>query len=407
VIGLIAVFLVIFFVGYLPRKQRTQETVAAADEEASSIPIVTAATAQLASKTVELELPGSIQAITEAPILARAEGYLVKRYADIGDRVKTGDLLAEIDAPDLDQQVKQAQATVQQGRAALAQAQANLQQAHANARLAEVTSKRNDTLVTKGVLSKQEGDTSTASYAAQLATVQAAEANVLAARQNVDAAAANLQRLTDLQNYKRVRAPYDGVITLRNTDTGALISNGSTMLFRIAQTNILRIFINVPQANYVDLRVGASARIDVRELGDRQFVGKISRVSGALDTSTRTMLTEIQIPNPKGVLLPGMYAQVHLSITRSQPPVVIPGEAVVTRSNGVFAAVIDKENRVHFRQIQPGRDYGLEIEVYSGLKPGDQVVISPSDDVRENVQVKATPFRAPGASSPAPKKAAS
>jgi RND family efflux transporter MFP subunit len=236
--------------------------------------------------------------------------------------------------------------------------------------------------------------------------VQAGQANVLAAQQNVGAAEANLHRLTDLQNFKKVRAPFAGVITLRNIDTGALIGNGSTMLFRIAQTDTLRIFINVPQANYVDLHVGASARINVRELGDRQFVGKISRVSGALDSNTRTMLTEIQIPNPNGVLLPGMYAQVHLSITRSHPSVVIPGEAVVTRSDGVFAALIDKNNRVHFRQIQTGRDYGLEVEVYSGLKPGDQVVISPSDEVRENVQVRSTPFRAPGVSTPAARKGA-
>ncbi len=410
VIGLLllAVFVVVFLVGYLPRKARIQSIDTSAGQEASALPIVTVAAAKLAPKTVTLTLPGNVQAITEAPILARAEGYLVKRYADIGDRVKAGQLLAEIDAPDLDQQVKQAQATAQQAKAALAQARANLQQEQANARLAEVTSKRNDTLVSRGVLSKQEGDQSTATYAAQLATVQAGEANISAAQQNVDAVEANLKRLTELQGYKQVRAPYAGIITLRNIDTGALIGNGSTLLFRIAQTNVLRIFINVPQANYADLKAGDPAQIDIRELPGRKFMGKISRISGAIDTSTRTMLTEIELPNAKDVLLPGMYAEVQLSINRTRPPVMVPGEAIVTRSNGTFVALVGAGDRIHFTPVQLGHDYGLEVEISSGLKAGDRVVISPGDEVRENVPVKPTPFAVPASGSPAvPAKKAS
>jgi multidrug efflux pump subunit AcrA (membrane-fusion protein) len=399
VVLLACVFGVIFIVGYLPRRERAKQTVAAARREARSLPVVLVADARQADKTVSLMLPGNIQAVTETPILARAEGYLIKRTADIGDRVKAGQELAELATPELDQQVEQAKATVQQTRAALTQARANLSQAKANSNLAEVTAKRNSTLVTRGVLSKQEGDQSTANYQAQLAQVQAAEATISAAQQNVNAAEANLQRLTEMQSFKIIRAPFDGIITLRNIDTGTLINTGSTLLFRIAQTNVLRIFINVPQANYNDLHVGAIADINVQELPGRKFIGKITRISGALDTNTRTMLTEVQIRNSDNSLLPGMYAQVTLSVTRSHPPVIVPGDAVVVQNKGTVAAVVDDRNRVHFQPINIGRDYGSVVEVSSGLKPGDKVVINPGDQVHEGVRVKTEPFRqtTPGA----------
>lgn len=387
-------FAVVFLIGYLPRRQRAKETVAAARREARGLPVVIVATAQEESKTADLLLPGNIQPITEAPILARAEGYLVKRYADIGDRVKAGQLLAQLATPELDQQVEQAQATLQQVRAALAQANANLQEARANANLAQITAKRSSTLVTRGVLSKQEGDQANSTYLAQAAAVQAAEANINAAQQNVSASEANVRRLNEMQGFKKVRAPYDGVITVRAVDTGALINTGSTLLFRIAQTQTLRIFINVPQANYMDLHVGDRADVNVQELPGCAFTGRVSRISGALDTNTRTMLTEIEIPNRDNTLRPGMYAQVKLALNRSHPPVVVPGEAVVTRSDGVFAAVLDGNNTVHFESINLGRDYGQEVEVASGLHPGDRVVINPSDEVIEGVRVNPTPYHA-------------
>jgi RND family efflux transporter MFP subunit len=399
VILLVCAFGAIFILGYIPRRERAKQTVAAARRESRSLPVVLVADARQADKTVSLMLPGNIQAVTETPILARAEGYLIKRSADIGDRVKAGQELAELATPELDQQVEQAKAAVQQTRAALMQARANLSQAKANANLAEVTARRNTTLVTRGVLSKQEGDQSTANYQAQLAQVEAAQATINAAQQNVNAAEANLQRLTEMQSFKVIRAPFDGIITLRNIDTGALINTGSTMLFRIAQTNVLRIFINVPQTNYTDLHVGATADINVQELPGRKFVGKITRISGALDTGTRTMLTEVQIRNPDNTLLPGMYAQVVLSVTRAHPPVIVPGDAVVVQNKGTFAAVVDNSSSVHFQPIAIGRDYGAVVEVTSGLKLGDKVIINPGDQVHEGVRVKTEPFRqnTPGA----------
>jgi RND family efflux transporter MFP subunit len=389
---LLCAFAVVFLIGYLPRRERTQEIVQAAQKQSDARPVVLVAKAHLAPRVTELILPGNIQPITEAPILARAGGYLIKRYVDIGDRVTAGQLLAKIDTPELDQQVRQAQAALQQSRATLAQAQANLSQAQANAGLAKVTAERNSTLVSRGVLSKQEGDQSSAGYNAQLASVEAGTANVSAAQQNVGAAEAELRRLTEMQGFKNVRAPFAGIITLRNIDTGALINSASTLLFRMAQTGMLRIFINVPQSNYTDLRVGAPAQIVVQELPGRKFVGKVSRVSGSLDTSTRTMLSEIAIPNPDNRLVPGMYAQVQLSIARARPPVMISGEAVVIHAATTSVAIVDSDDTVHFHGVQLGRDYGREVEIVSGLNAGEQVIINPSDAVREGVKVKASPY---------------
>ena len=409
ILALIAlvVFGAVFVLGYLPKVKRDRENAASSHTEVNALPVVNVVQARPAALITDLDLPGNVQAITEAPILARAEGYLIKRYADIGDRVKAGQLLAQIDAPDLDQQVDQAKATLEQTNASLIQAQANLEQNKANEYLSEVTKKRNDTLVGRGVLSKQEGDQSDASFKAQFANVHAGEASVSAAQQNVHAAQANLNRLLELQGYKMVRAPFAGVITVRNIDTGTLINSGSTMLFRVAQFDVLRIFINTPQSAYGSLHVGDSADVAVQELPGRKFVGKISRLAGSLDTNTRTLLTEVQVRNPDGVLLPGMYATVKMSVTRTKPPLLIPGDAVVTRASAITAAVIDADHVAHFRPIQLGRDYGLDVEVLGGLEAGQMIVVNPTDDVREGVKVDPhTYHEGPPVVAPAGKKTA-
>jgi RND family efflux transporter MFP subunit len=243
---------------------------------------------------------------------------------------------------------------------------------------------------------------------AQTANVSASEANVNAARQNVSANDANLRRLLDLQSFKKVRAPFDGVITLRNIDTGSLISSGSTLLFRIAQNNVLRIFVNVPQSDFSSFTVGMPAQITVSELPGKIFPGKVSRLSGALDTNTRTLLTEVEVLNAQGTLLPGMYAQVHFSITRTQPAVLVPGDAIVTRANGPMVAVVDSDNTIHFRLVHLGRDFGTNVEILGGLEAGEKVVVNPTDDVREGVKVQTTMEVEPGAArQPAAKPAQS
>lgn len=408
VIVLVLFFAGIFLFGWTRHGQVEKAARADAQLEATALPTVTITTAVRAASVVDLTLPGNIQAITEAAVLARAEGYLVKRYADIGDRVHEGQLLAELDTPDLDQQVIQAQAALQQTNAALAQAKAALEQSKANAQLADVTAKRNTILVSRGVLSKQEGDQSDATLLAQTANVSASEANVNAAKQNVGANEANLRRLLDLQSFKKVRAPFDGVITLRNIDTGSLISSGSTLLFRIAQNNVLRIFVNVPQSDFSSFTVGMPAQITVSELPGKTFAGRVSRLSGALDTNTRTLLTEVEVPNAQGTLLPGMYAQVHVSITRTQPAVLVPGDAIVTRASGSMVAVVDSNNTVHFRPVHLGRDFGTNVEILGGLEAGEKVVVNPTDDVREGAKVKTTMDVEPGAArQPAAKPAQS
>jgi RND family efflux transporter MFP subunit len=335
-----------------------------------------------------LVLPGNIQPVTEAPVLARASGYVRKRYADIGDRVKEGQVLAEIEAPELDQQIRQAQASLQQAESSVQQAEAALEQGRSNEALARITAERWANLVKRGAVSKQENDVYQAQYAAQQSNVQALDKAVAAARSNVGAAQANLARFNDLKSYQTVRAPFAGVITVRNVDVGALINEGNTMLYRIAQTDRMRTYINVPQSEAESVRVGQTAALQFSELQNRKFTGIVTRTSNALDPASRTLLTEVEVPNPGGTLLPGMFTQVDLQVLRKTPPLLIPGDTLVVRADGTQVAVVDGAGQVHYTRILLGRDYGDHIEVLSGLEEGQRVVVNPSDAVREGVTVK-------------------
>jgi RND family efflux transporter MFP subunit len=390
VLALLLVVLVVagFFAGYLPRQRR--ESVLAAESKIAedSLPVVNVQKVRRADAKTSLVLPGNIQAVTEAPILARANGYIKRRYADIGDRVKEGQVLAEIDAPELNQQILQAKATVDQANSTVEQAQAALQQGHSNENLARVTAQRWENLSKKGVVSRQENDTYQAQWAAQQANVNALEKAVAAARNNAAAVEANVARLNDLLAYQTVRAPFAGVITLRNVDAGALVNEGNTLLYRIAQTDRLRTYLNVPQADAGSVRVGQQAVLVVPDLPGHGFPGAVTRTANALDPATRTLLVEVQVPNPGALLMPGMYAQVDLSVLRKDPPLLIPGDTLVVRSDGPQVAVVAPDGRVHFARIQLGRDFGDRLEVLSGLEDGQQVVVNPSDAIREGAQVK-------------------
>ncbi len=382
-----AIFVVAFFAGYEPRHRRELQLVAEAHVQKESLPEVSVMAATRAAVMGNLVLPGNIQAVTEAPILARAEGFIQRRYVDIGDRVTAGQLLAEIQAPELDQQVVQARAAVQQAQADLERATAALEQGKANEALAKVTATRWNNLATRGVVSRQENDQYQAQYQAQAANVRALDRAVAAARGNVAAVQANVSRLTDLQSYLQVRAPFAGVITLRNIDVGALVNTGSTLLFRIAQTNPLRTFVNVPQNSASDVRVGQTATLSTAELPDRKFNGLVARTANSLDPTSRTLLVEIQLPNPDGKLMPGTYAQVDLNLPRKDPPLLIPSDTLVVRPAGTLVALVDAKNVVHFQNIIVGRDFGDRIEVLSGLKDGQRVIVNPNDSVQEGVKV--------------------
>ena len=353
---LLAVLIVVgFFVGYLPR-QRREEVLAAESKETGSHPARGQCQPVTRSESNSfLVLPGNIQAVTEAPMLARATGYIRKRYVDIGDRVKAGQVLAEIEAPELDQQIHQANAAIEQAKSGVQQAEAAIQQGRANENLARLTAGRMTNLLGRGVISRQDNDNAQAQYAAQQANVQALEKAAAAMRSSVAAAEANLARLNQIKTYQTVRAPFAGVITLRNVDTGALVNEGSTLLFRVAQTGTLRTYINVPQADAESVRVGQHAIVSISEIPGRKFNGTVSRTSNSLDPATRTLLTEVQVPNADGTLMPGMFAQVDLAVPRKYPPLLIPGDTLVVRSDGPQVAVVrpDGDRPLHTHSIGP------------------------------------------------------
>jgi RND family efflux transporter MFP subunit len=371
-------------------KQETQEL---------AMPTVAVAHPKMGALQNEVLLPGNIQAFIDSPIFARASGYLKKWYADIGARVKAGQTLAEIDAPELDQQVRQAQSAVEQAKAALDQTQANLVQGKANAELARVTAQRWSNLVAKGVVSKQENDQYQAQFHAQEANVDALEKGISAARGNVGAAEANLSRLQEMRGFETVKAPFDGVITARNTDIGALVNAGmggaAQELFHIAATAKLRVYLNVPQIYSQSAVPGIPAELTLSEFPGRRFHGKLVRTADAMDSGTRTLLTEVDVDNPTGELKPGAYAEVHLTIPAGMPSVVVPVGAILFRSEGLRVGVVRDGNKVALVPVILGKDYGTEVEVLSGIHPDDLIIMNPADSLTSGVVVRPVPADAP------------
>ena len=394
-LGVAVLIVVGFLSGYIPLQKRRAIIAAEARDEAQSVPRVEVMKVGRADGKSQIELPGNIQAITEAPLLARSDGYVKRRLADIGDRVRTGQLLAEIEAPEMDEQLRQAKAALQQAHAAVDQAQANYERGKADEGLAKVTAQRWAALLAKGAVSRQENDRYQAEYQALAAATKALEKAVAVQRSNVAAAEANAARLDKIQSYRSVKAPFDGVITQRNVDVGALVSTGATMLFRIAQTGTLRTYINVPQSDASEVRAGQAARVSVPNLPGRQFAGSIARTANALDPASRTLLVEVHVPNPDGALLPGMYARVNLISTRTNAPLSIPSEALIARGDGTQVAVVRDDATVHLQNIEVGRDYGDHIEVTGGLREGQMIIPHPADGIREGLRVDAVPVEQP------------
>jgi RND family efflux transporter MFP subunit len=379
--------LVLIAVGLIPRiflsrdlrRQKSQETVEAAN--------VFVTPAQGAAASVTVQLSGTMSPITEAPVLARADGYLQKRLVDIGDHVHTGQVLGVIASPDLDQQVDQAKALLQESKSTLAQSQAALDQAHANAGIAGITAQRWAALVKRGAVSRQANDNYQFAYGAQVAAVGVATASVAVANNSVGSNSANLERYRELQGFETIRAPFDGVITQRNVDDGALITAMNTLLFRIAKNDVLRTFIDVPQINAPSIKVGDPADLIFVQHPGKVFHGKVTRTADSLNLNTRTLLTEVDIDNKEGELLPGMYATVIFNLPRTVKSILIPSEALVFRADGTTVAVVDNQHTVHFRKVVVGHDYGASIEITSGLSEGDLVVVNPNDTTFEDAKV--------------------
>jgi multidrug efflux pump subunit AcrA (membrane-fusion protein) len=409
-------------VGYVPRRNQTRAATAAASAERTSVPTVTAARVVQATRDSEFVLPGSISAIQEASIYARAAGYVRKYSVDIGDRVKAGQLMAEIETPDFDQQVAQTRAALAQARQQLSQTQAALVQAQAQRDLAKVTWDRYDNLVKRGAVARQDADQQESTYKTSEALVNAQQANVNASEENVRQAQANLDRMVTLQEYQNVRAPFDGVVTARNIDTGYLISAtgggqgaapinvpgaqaasaSGNELFRVAQIGTLRIVVDVPQSNTADITTGMPAEVLVEQFPGRIFRGKVTRTANSLDPNSRTLPTQIEVPNGDGKLFPGMYAQVRFRVHRDSPPLLVPGDSIIAGPAGTQVAVLEDlpaaetandpqkqgAKKIHLQTVQLGRDYGSQTEIASGLEEGEWIVVNPGDEVREGNIVK-------------------
>jgi RND family efflux transporter MFP subunit len=384
----VAAVVVAFFGGYLPQSQRQTALAKEAKDDSVALPIVNIVPVERSSSKSELVLSGDIQAVTEAPVLARASGYVAQRYVDIGDRVTKGQVVAEMNTPELDQQIIQANAARDQAQSALEQATATLDGGRKNAAMAATTADRWTSLVKKGAVAKQDAETYQSQSDYLRSNVQALEKAGNAAKSNVSAAEGAIGRLMTMKAFAKVKAPFDGVITQRNVDTGALVTESNTLLFRIAQTDRLRIYVNVPQGDATSVRVGQSADVKISSLPSQTFKGTVTRTANALDPATRTLLAEVQVSNSAGMLLPGMYGSVSFSTPRAEPPLVIRGDTLVVRSDGPQVAVVGDGNVVHYQKVQLGRDYGDRVEVTGGLTAGQNLVINPGDSVRDNVKVK-------------------
>lgn len=379
---------VAFLAGYRPLVARRNLIESESHAEEAALQRVKVVEVKRSKDPHGIELPGSVQAITEAPILARADGYLQKRLVDIGDRVHAGQPLAEIEAPEVDEQIRQARASLLQTQASVDQAAANLEKGRSDEALAKVTADRWAALLIKGVVSRQENDRYQSEYQSASAATKALEKALAMARSNVGASEANLSRLDKVQSYRQVKAPFDGVITLRNVDVGALVNAGSTLLFRIAQISSLRTYVNVPQANASEVHDGQHASLTVSNLPGRKFSGAVARTANALDPASRTLLVEVQVPNPDGALLPGMYARVELTGSRAQEALRVPSDALIVRGAGTEVAVLRDGRIVHLQKVEVGRDYGDSLEVTSGLHEGDIIISNPGDVLREGLQVQ-------------------
>ena len=357
----LVLLLVAGVITFLDRRSEARSLVE--ETQAVSIPTVAVVQPKTEPATDELVLPGNLQAFTESPIFARTNGYLLRWYKDIGSKVKKGELLAAIDTPEIDQELSQAKATSQQVKAALG--------------LAKISADRWANLRKTDSVSQQEADQQASGYEQAKANLAAADANV--------------RRLEELESFKNVYAPFSGVLTKRNVDPGALINSGAGAagkeLFDISRIDPLRVYVSVPQAYAPNIRAGIKANVTLQEFPGKKFSGTVVRTAEAIDPATRTLNTEVDVPNKDGMLLPGSFGQVHFAAGTSVPRITIPVNAMLFRAEGPSVAVVDKDSKVHLHPITIGRDYGATLEILGGLDASDQIVINPSDSLEEGQPV--------------------
>jgi RND family efflux transporter MFP subunit len=356
------VLLVLLVAGGVTLLERARdERVLAKETERNSVPTVAVTHPKAEKPDQELVLPGTLQAYEESPIYARTNGYLVRWYKDMGSRVKQGELLAEIDTPEVDQELLQTRATRQQIEAQL--------------QLARTSDERWQNLRQTDSVSQQEADQQSSIYQQSKANLAAADANV--------------RRLQQLESFKHVYAPFSGVLTKRNVDPGALINAGAggRELFDIAKVDPLRVYVSVPQAYAPDIKVGMKAWVTLQEFPGQKFRGTVARTAEAIDMATRTLLTEVDVPNKDRGLLPGSFGEVHFSVDSNSNKVTIPINAMLFRAQGAQVAVVGADGKVQLRPISIGRDYGAKLEILSQLSVDEQVIVNPSDSLEDGQQV--------------------
>ena len=393
-IAIVALFLVLLVAGIVPRVRNQRELTAAAQKIQSALPQVYVIRPQAATEA-GVSLAATTQAIQDSIIYARTSGYLRKRYVDIGDRVTTGQLLAEIDSPEIEQQLRQ-------GKADLQQSERNRDLQKANLDLARVTMARYEAADAEGAVAKQALDQSVSTYRTAQAALAAAEANV-------DSNRANVQRFQEMTAFQRVLAPFNGTVIQRNVDVGALITAGSPVnntavapssvtgaasgLFEIAQIDTLRVFVNVPQVYALTLKVGLPVEVAVRGQLMEPVTGTVTRTAGAIDPGTRTLLTQVDIPNPSHRLFTGMFVYVTFKIGPSGTHWRVPSTAVIFNAQGTRVAIVGLRNKLHFQDVILGRDFGTSIDIQSGLQGNETIVKQPTVSLQEGQVV--TPLESP------------
>jgi len=364
---------ILFISGVLPRVRARNNV--RKETEQLAIPTVSVVQPKRSAPLQEVVLPANVQPYISSPIFARTNGYLKRWYADIGARVKKGQLLAEIETPEVDQQLQQARA--------------NLNTAEANLHLAEITANRYQGLLKSDSVAQQDTDNATGAYNADKAVVAADQANV--------------RKLEQLQSYEKVYAPFDGVVTVRNTDIGALINSGSggsqTALFQIAQPETLRVYVNVPEAYSQAAKPGLTADLILSEFPGKRFQGKLVRTSSAIDPATRTLLVEVDVPNPTGTLLSGAYAELHMKLPNAVSAYILPVNTLLFRQEGLRVAAVTDGKHAQLKQITLGHDYGNEVEVLSGLDGNESIIVNPPDSIEPGQEVRVVTSQAPTSSS--------
>lgn len=362
---LMIVLVLLVVAGAMSIARRVSERKALA-AETGKLSLPTVAVVQPSSEPAadELVLPAQLQAYVESPIYARTNGYLLRWYKDIGSRVKKGELLADIDTPEVDQELSQAKAAREQIAAQL--------------ELAKISADRWINLRKTDSVSQQEADQETNAYKQSQANLAAADANV--------------RRLEQMELFKHIYAPFSGVITQRNTDIGALISAGSSPgqkgLFDLAQVDPLRVYVSIPQSYSPSVHAGMAAFIQLGEYPGQKFSGKVARSADAIDPSTRTLLTEVDVENHDGRLLPGAYAQVHFAVPVQTVRISVPVNALLFRAEGPRVAVVGPDDRIQLRSVIIGRDFGTKLEILGGLDATDRVVVNPADSLEDGQQVR-------------------